>query len=98
MINVTNGAIFDSKAQTLTNTVNCVGVMGKGIALEFKIRYPTMYSDYVRRCHRDEVRIGEPYLFRQLTGPWILNFPTKRHWRLPSQELDIIEGLDLLSR
>ena len=52
------GNIFDSKAQTLINTVNCVGVMGKGIAAEFKERYPAMFKDYVARCERGEVTPG----------------------------------------
>ena len=57
------GDPFDSEAQTLVNTVNCVGVMGKGIALEFKKRFPEMYKDYVARCKARKVRLGEPYPF-----------------------------------
>jgi len=80
MVKVITGDIFESKAQTLVNTVNSVGVMGKGIALEFKRRFPEMYEDYVARCKRREVRLGEPYLFKRATLPWILNFPTKDDW------------------
>src|SRR5206468_3390836 len=86
----------ESKAQTLVNTVNTVGVMGKGVALEFKKRFPEMYADYSRRCARHEVELGRPYLFKQLVGPWILNFPTKDHWRSLSKLTDIIEGLEYL--
>ncbi len=57
------GDILQSKAQTLINTVNCVGIMGKGIALEFKKRFPQMFQDYVERCERKEVKPGVPYLF-----------------------------------
>ena len=98
MITVRIGNIFDSDAQTVVNTVNCVGVMGKGIALEFKKRFPDMYSDYVQRCKRHEVQLGRPYLYRRLTPPWILNFPTKDHWRSVSRLDDIVAGLVFLER
>ena len=75
------GDLFESGAQTLVNTVNCVGVMGKGIALEFKKRFPDMFEDYVARCKQSEVSLGQPYLYKSLALPWILNFPTKDHWR-----------------
>ncbi len=91
------GDIFQSKAQTLVNTVNCVGVMGKGLALEFKKRHPGMYKDYLRRCEKKRVRLGEPYLFQGLEPPWILNFPTKDHWRSISRLEDIVLGLDYLN-
>lgn len=91
------GELFGSEAQTLVNTVNCVGVMGKGLALEFKKRFPVMYKDYASRCERGEVRLGEPYLFRHLTLPWVLNFPTKQHWRSVSNLDDIVRGLEYLS-
>jgi len=90
------GNLFESKAQTLVNTVNCVGVMGKGIALEFKQRFPDMYQDYVVRCKRGEVRLGKPYLYKMLFPPWILNFPTKDHWRSVANLDSIIQGLDYL--
>lgn len=91
------GDLFASRAQTLVNTVNCVGVMGKGVALEFKKRFPAMFQDYVRRCEQKAVRIGEPYLYRDITGTLILNFPTKNHWRSPSRLKDIERGLDYLA-
>lgn len=90
------GDIFESRLQTLVNTVNCVGVMGKGIALHFKMRFPDMFRDYEKRCARHEVKLGEPYLFRTLIPPWILNFPTKDHWRSVSRLADIVAGLNYL--
>ena len=88
------GDLFTSRAQTLVNAVNCVGVMGKGIALQFKKRYPAMFEDYAARCRRNEVRLGEPYLFRDPCGTMIINFPTKDHWRSFSRLKDIDEGLE----
>jgi O-acetyl-ADP-ribose deacetylase (regulator of RNase III)/uncharacterized protein YwgA len=90
------GDLFASRAQTLVNTVNCVGVMGKGVALEFKKRFPAMFEDYARRCANKAVRLGEPYLYREASGVMIVNFPTKAHWRSPSRLLDIEHGLDYL--
>ena len=98
MVNVRIGNLFDSKAQTLVNTVNCVGVMGKGVALEFKERFPEMFEDYQRRCERGEVRLGEPYIYKPLLPPWILNFPTKDHWRSVSRLDDIVRGLQYVER
>jgi O-acetyl-ADP-ribose deacetylase (regulator of RNase III)/uncharacterized protein YwgA len=97
-VEVIKGDLFESKAQTLVNTINCVGVMGKGLALEFKKRYPGMYQDYVKRCKKEQVKLGEPYLFRGLEQPQILNFPTKGHWRSVSRLDDIIHGLDYLEK
>ena len=88
------GDLFISKAQTLVNTVNCVGIMGKGVALEFKNRFPVMFEDYVVRCDRKLVKLGEPYLYHGLAGEMIVNFPTKDHWRSPSRLADIEHGLD----
>ena len=96
MIKVLIGDIFDSRAQTLVNTVNTVGVMGKGVALGFRKHFPDMYEDYARRCERREVRLGKPYLYRRMTPPHIINFPTKEHWRSVSRLDDIIAGLRYL--
>ncbi len=93
MVNVIMGDMFESKVQTLVNTVNCVGIMGKGVALEFKKRFPDMFEDYVKRCEAKQVRLGKPYLIKRLLPPWILNFPTKDHWRSVSRLQDIVEGL-----
>jgi O-acetyl-ADP-ribose deacetylase (regulator of RNase III)/uncharacterized protein YwgA len=96
MITIKVGDLFASHAQTLVNTVNCVGIMGKGIALEFKKRYPEMFRDYERRCAANEVKLGRPYLYKDLVGKWILNFPTKDHWRSVARLQDIVEGLNYL--
>ena len=98
MIRVRVGDLFESEMQTIVNTVNCVGVMGKGLALEFKKRFPDMYEDYVARCRAKQVRLGEPYLYRRLLPPWIINFPTKDHWRSVSRLSDIVAGLEYLER
>lgn len=90
------GDMFSSDAQTLVNTVNCVGVMGKGVALHFKKRYPEMFQDYVRRCERKQVKLGEPYVYEDMSGIKILNFPTKDHWRSASRLSDIEKGLTYL--
>ena len=89
--------IMKSRMQTITNTVNCVGVMGKGVALRFKTAHPRNFSDYQSRCNRNEVRPGVPYVFPanpKRDKPeleLILNFPTKNHWRNPS-EIEWVEG------
>lgn len=92
------GDIFSSKAQTLINTVNCVGIMGKGIAAEFKKRYPEMFEDYIARCQKNEVRPGIPYLFKSpsLFAPQVINFPTKSDWRAASRVEDIERGLKII--
>jgi uncharacterized protein YwgA/O-acetyl-ADP-ribose deacetylase (regulator of RNase III) len=96
MVIVKIGNLFDSTAQTLVNTVNCVGVMGKGVALEFKNRFPEMHKDYVARCNAGQVRLGQPYLYPSLVPPGVLNFPTKDHWRSVSRLEDIERGLAYL--
>lgn len=98
MIKVLVGDLFESKCQTIVNTVNTVGIMGKGIALEFKKRFPDMFEDYVKRCTEGRVKLGEPYLYKRLTPPWILNFPTKEHWRSVSSISDIVRGLKYLEQ
>ncbi|MGH7768897.1 MAG: type II toxin-antitoxin system antitoxin DNA ADP-ribosyl glycohydrolase DarG [Candidatus Binatia bacterium] len=90
------GDILQSQAHTLVNTVNCVGIMGKGIALEFKKRFPKMFEDYVARCERREVKLGVPYLYKSLLPPQIINFPTKDHWKSVSRLSDIARGLQYL--
>lgn len=91
------GDIFNSKSQTLVNTVNCVGIMGKGIAAEFKKRYPEMAEDYLVRCQKGEVRPGVPYVSKSsLFAPQVINFPTKSHWRAASRVEDIEKGLKIL--
>lgn len=97
-VDILVGDIFESSAHTLTNTINTVGIMGKGIALGFRQRFPDMYDDYLIRCRNGEVQLGEPYLFQGLLEPWILNFPTKEHWRSPSRLDAIHVGLEYLAR
>lgn len=97
MIKILIGNLFESKARTLVNTVNCVGVMGKGVAQEFKKLYPALFEDYARRCATKLVKPGEPYLYADLLGASIVNFPTKDHWRSPSKVGDIIRGLDMFA-
>lgn len=92
------GDILGSRAQTLINTVNCVGVMGKGIALLFKNNYPEMFDDYKLKCDKGEVKLGVPYLYKVSDSRWILNFPTKAHWRNDSNLKDIENGLIYLAK
>jgi len=82
--------LFTSPAQTLINTVNTIGIMGKGIAKAFKERYPEMFRLYREYCEKGEFQTGNLMLWR---GPdrWVLNFPTKTTWRLPS-EIEYIES------
>jgi O-acetyl-ADP-ribose deacetylase (regulator of RNase III) len=91
-LRVVRGDIFASAAQTLVNTVNCKGVMGAGLAKEFKRRWPGMYRVYRDACRRGDVRIGYPLLCI-MQGKWILNFPTKDHWRGRSKLEYIERGL-----
>jgi O-acetyl-ADP-ribose deacetylase (regulator of RNase III) len=92
MITYVETNLFTSPAQTLVNTVNTVGVMGKGVAKRFKIVYPDMFVEYKRLCDLDELTINRLLLYRT-PHKWILNFPTKRHWRHPSHLGDIEAGL-----
>jgi O-acetyl-ADP-ribose deacetylase (regulator of RNase III) len=89
---VIDGNIFTTKAQTLVNTVNCVGVMGAGIALECRLRYPGMHERYVSLCEERMIEIGSLWLYKT-PERWILNFPTKRHWKDPSREEYLHAGL-----
>jgi len=92
-VKVLIGNIFESKAKVLVNTVNCVGIMGKGIAQEFKKRYPEMFKDYKNLCDRETIQLGELYIFKTLYDKAIINFPTKKHWRSVSKAEDIYDGL-----
>ncbi len=96
MITFVRGNLFESAAQVLTNTVNCVGVMGKGVALEFKTKFPALFEDYRKRCERGDVRPGARYLWED-DKVQILNFPTKRDWRQASLIGDIEDGLKFLA-
>jgi O-acetyl-ADP-ribose deacetylase (regulator of RNase III) len=92
MLRFVETPLFDSPAQTLVNTVNTVGVMGKGVAFEFKKRYPEMFRRYAEFCLRGEFDVGMLYLYRT-PNKWVLNFPTKKDWRKPSQLEYIERGL-----
>ena len=90
---VIEGNIFKSNAQTLVNTVNCVGVMGAGIALEYRLRYPDMYIKYKSLCAQNLIKPGMLWLFKSDTR-WVLNFPTKQHWKRPSKIEYLHQGLE----
>ena len=91
---ICKGNIFNSKAQTIVNTVNCVGVMGKGIALVFKLRYPKMFDEYSGLCKKHMISPGKLWIYKgEPEAPWVLNFPTKFHWKYPSKIEYIESGL-----
>lgn len=92
MLQFRTGNLFDSSMQTLVNAVNVVGVMGKGVALQFKERYPAMYEAYQAKCQKGELKLGTLHLFKA-DDHWILNFPTKGHYRAKSKLADIEAGL-----
>jgi O-acetyl-ADP-ribose deacetylase (regulator of RNase III) len=93
MLTYLYSSLFDSPAQTLVNTVNTVGVMGKGVAKTFRERYPKMYTEYRKICDRSQLSIGYLHLWKG-DDRWVLNFPTKTTWRLPSK-LEYVEmGLE----
>lgn len=91
-VRVLSGNIFTSQCQTLVNTVNCVGVMGAGIALECRLRYPDLYERYVELCDSKQLDIGMLWLYKS-EERWILNFPTKKSWKRPSREEYLHSGL-----
>lgn len=99
MLRYVRGDILDADAEALVNTVNCVGVMGRGIALRFKEAFPDNFKAYAAACRRGEVQPGRLFVFDtgRLTVPrYIINFPTKRHWRGKSRIEDIEAGLAAL--
>jgi len=97
MTTLTQGNLLAAPAEALVNTVNTVGIMGRGIALQFKQAYPAMFRDYERACKAGEVTLGKVQVFDLgglVGGPrWIINFPTKGHWRSDSRMEDIEVGL-----
>lgn len=101
MIEYVQGDIFEADAEALVNTVNCVGHMGRGIALQFKKRFPGNYKAYLQACNRKEVVPGKMFITAtgQLINPlYLINFPTKRHWRGKSRIEDIKSGLLALAQ
>ena len=101
MIKFTKGNMFDTPADIRINTVNCVGVMGIGVALEFKKRFPKMYRTYKKECERGNIQPGKPHVWKEfhLCKEFIIiNFPTKKHWRNPSKYKYIESGLIWLAK
>ena len=101
MITFTQGNLLEARAEALVNTVNTVGVMGKGIALMFKERFDENFRRYAAACKAKEVQTGKMFVTQvhELDGPrWIVNFPTKQHWRAPSRMEWVVEGLQDLRR
>jgi O-acetyl-ADP-ribose deacetylase (regulator of RNase III) len=101
MITFTQGNLLEARAEALVNTVNTVGVMGKGIALMFKERFAENFRLYAAACKARQVQTGRMFVteVHELDGPrWIVNFPTKQHWRAPSQMAWVTEGLQDLRR
>src|SRR5688572_6015506 len=99
MIRFTQGNLLDARVDAVVNTVNTVGVMGKGIALMFKERFPENFKAYETACNAGEVVIGRMFVSPgvELDGPrWIINFPTKKHWRHPTKIDWIRSGLESL--
>ena len=100
MLQYKTGDIFKENVEAIVNTVNCVGAMGRGIALQFKKAYPENFKVYASACKRKEVKPGKMFVFKtgeMLNPKFIINFPTKRHWRGMSRIEDIESGLkDLL--
>lgn len=91
MIKYVTGNIFESDAKCLVNTVNCEGYMGKGIAYQFKMRYPENNKDYVRACKSGELYIGTIHYYTE-GGIWIVNLPTKDKWREKTRVSSLING------
>src|SRR3954449_5203937 len=99
MIEYRTGDILTTDAEALVNTVNCVGIMGRGIALQFKNAFPANFKAYAAACAREGVQPGRMFVFETgtFTNPkFIINFPTKRHWRGKSRMEDIDSGLQAL--
>ena len=91
-LKVIDGNLFESNCQTIVNTINCFGVMGKGIALEYKKRFPDMFLRYKELCGKKLIRPGILWLYKA-DNKWILNFPTKDHWKNPSKIEYLESGL-----
>ena len=91
-LSIIEGNIFKSNCQTIVNTVNCVGAMGAGIALEYRLRYPEMYAKYMKLCEENRIDIGMLWIYKS-PDRWVLNFPTKKHWKYPSKHTYLHAGL-----
>ena len=96
---IKRGSLFNSEMQTLVNPVNCVGVMGAGLALSFKNRFPDMFLFYRTACAEGRIAVGKPLLYVSADEKIrILLFPTKKHWKDPSETEYVISGLDYFVR
>jgi O-acetyl-ADP-ribose deacetylase (regulator of RNase III) len=94
MIEHVKGNLLEADAEALVNAVNIVGVMGKGIALQFRQAFPDNYNFYRKACEHNQVKPGKMLVFVRPTNPrYIINFPTKRHWKDKSKIEDIEDGL-----
>ncbi len=99
MITHKTGNIFTTQAHTIVNTINCVGVMGAGIAFEFKLREPEMFKQYQQFCENKQITTGKLWVYQSATNDKqakyqkILNFPTKNHWKYPSKKEYLEKGL-----
>jgi O-acetyl-ADP-ribose deacetylase (regulator of RNase III) len=91
-VKVITGNLFTSSCQTIVNTVNCVGVMGAGIALECRLRFPEMHENYISLCNEEKIDIGLLWIYKS-PKRWILNFPTKKNWKYPSKKEYLHTGL-----
>lgn len=98
MINYTKATVFNTPSQAIVNTVNCLGVMGAGLALEFKLRYPQMYEDYRQKCQEKQVKTGALSTYKTEDNLLIINFPTKFNWRYPSKMEWLEEGLKYFTK
>lgn len=97
MIKYTTGNILDSKTKAVVNTVNCEGFMGKGIAYQFKLRYPENNEEYIKLCRNNQFNIGDIFMYEE-DGKIIMNFPTKDKWRKKSEYEFIEKGLISLKK
>jgi O-acetyl-ADP-ribose deacetylase (regulator of RNase III) len=94
MLRLTEKNVFNCNTQFIVNTVNTEGVMGAGLALEFKLRYPSMFEDYLDKCKKEQISVDHvDYHIEPSTNTYIINFSTKKHWRYPSQIQWIEKGL-----
>jgi O-acetyl-ADP-ribose deacetylase (regulator of RNase III) len=101
MLRFTKGNLLEAPVEALVNAVNTVGVMGRGIALMFKERFPENFRAYAKACMAGEVRVGRVFVCEETEagGPrWIINFPSKEHWRNPTKLEWVVSGLEALKK
>ena len=98
MIEFTKGNILESGCEALVNAVNCRGKMSRGVALAFKRKFPSMFLAYKRACDGGKLVVGSMHPWKNPGGGWVINFPTKDHWRQPSQLEWVVSGLEDLAR